>query len=60
MLLTAKKLAKPLDVHTTTIRRAYRTKRIPYECFYKLYFRPREGTEHDATGRPRSFSATRG
>ena len=38
MLLTATKLAKALDVHITTIRRAYRTKRIPYERFYKLYF----------------------
>ena len=38
MLLTAKELAKALDVHITTIRRAYRTKRIPYERFYKLYF----------------------
>jgi len=38
MLLTAKELAKALDVHITTIRRAYRTKRIPYECLCKLYF----------------------
>ncbi len=38
MLLTAKELAKTLDVHITTIRRAYRTKRIPYERSYKLYF----------------------
>ena len=38
MLLTAKELAKALDVHITTIRRAYRTKRIPYERFYKLNF----------------------
>lgn len=38
MLLTAKELAKALDVHITTIRRAYRNKRIPYERFYKLYF----------------------
>ena len=38
MLLTAKELANALDVHVTTIRRAYRSKRIPYERFYKLYF----------------------
>ena len=38
MLLTAKELAKALDVHITTIRRAYRSKRIPYERLYKLYF----------------------
>ena len=38
MLLTAKELANALDVHITTIRRAYRSKRIPYERFYKLYF----------------------
>lgn len=38
MLLTAKELAQALDVHITTIRRAYRTKRIPYERLSKLYF----------------------
>jgi len=38
MLLTAKELAQALDVHITTIRRAYRSKRIPYERLYKLYF----------------------
>jgi len=38
MLLTAKQLAQALDVHITTIRRAYRTKRIPYERLSKLYF----------------------
>lgn len=38
MLLTAKELAKALDVHITTIRRAYRTRRIPYERLCKLYF----------------------
>lgn len=38
MLLTAKELATALDVHITTIRRAYRSKRIPYERFCKLYF----------------------
>lgn len=38
MLLTAKELAKALDVHITTIRRAYRSKRIPYERLCKLYF----------------------
>lgn len=38
MLLTAKELANALDVHITTIRRAYRSKRIPYERLCKLYF----------------------
>ena len=38
MLLTAKELAEALDVHITTIRRAYRRKRIPYERLYKVYF----------------------
>jgi len=38
MLLTAKELTKALDVHITTIRRAYRRKRIPYERLYKVYF----------------------
>jgi AcrR family transcriptional regulator len=38
MLLTAKELASALDVHITTIRRAYRSKRIPYERLCKLYF----------------------
>ena len=38
MLLTAKELAEALDVHITTIRRAYRSQRIPYERLYKLYF----------------------
>ena len=38
MLITAKELAKALDVHISTIRRAYRRKRIPYERLYKLYF----------------------
>jgi hypothetical protein len=38
MLLTAKELAKALDVHITTIRRAYRSQRIPYERLCKLYF----------------------
>src|SRR6266849_2616296 len=38
MLLTAKELATVLDVHITTIRRAYRSKRIPYERLCKLYF----------------------
>jgi len=38
MLLTAKELATALDVHITTIRRAYRSQRIPYERLCKLYF----------------------
>ena len=38
MLLTAKELAKALDVHITTIRWAYHTKRIPYERLCKLYY----------------------
>ena len=37
MLLTAKELAEKFDVHITTIRRAYRTGRIPYERFCKMY-----------------------
>ena len=37
MLLTAKELAEKFDVHVTTIRRAYRTGRIPYERFCKMY-----------------------
>ncbi len=38
MLLTAKELAETFDVHVTTIRRAYRTGRIPYERFCKMYY----------------------
>ncbi len=38
MLLTAKPLARQLDVHITTIRRAYRGEEIPYERLGKLYF----------------------
>lgn len=38
MLLTAKELARQLDVHITTIRRAYRGEEIPYERLGKLYF----------------------
>ena len=37
MLLTAKELAEKFDVHITTIRRAYRMGRIPYERFCKMY-----------------------
>ena len=66
MLLTAKELAQEFDVHITTIRRAYRTRRIPYERLCKMYLfdlqkvrramrlngLPLEGTEHGlrATG----------
>lgn len=38
MLLTAKELAKKLDVHIDTIRRAYRKGEIPYERLCRLYF----------------------
>ena len=37
MLLTAKELAQELDVHVSTVRRAYRTGRIPYERLCKMY-----------------------
>ncbi len=37
MLLTAKELAQELDVHISTVRRAYRTGRIPYERLCKMY-----------------------
>ncbi|SLM41751.1 hypothetical protein NSND_50137 [Nitrospira sp. ND1] len=37
MLLTAKELAHELDVHISTVRRAYRTGRIPYERLCKMY-----------------------
>jgi hypothetical protein len=46
MLLTAKELATALDVHITTIRRAYRKKRIPYERLCKLYFFDLEKVRH--------------
>jgi len=46
MLLTAKELATALDLHITTIRRAYRKKRIPYERFCKLYFFDLEKVRH--------------
>ena len=38
MLLTGKQLAMKLNVHITTIRRAYRNDDIPYERLGKLYF----------------------
>ena len=37
MLLTAKEFAEKFDVHITTIRRAYRKGRIPYERLCKMY-----------------------
>ena len=37
MLLTAKELAQEFDVHISTVRRAYRTGRIPYERLCKMY-----------------------
>ena len=38
MLITTKELAGKLKVHVTTIRRAYRTGRIPSERLGKIYF----------------------
>jgi hypothetical protein len=46
MLLTAKELATALNVHITTIRRAYRKKTIPYEKLCKLYFFDLEKVRH--------------
>ena len=69
MLLTAKQLAQALDVHITTIRRAYRTKRIPYERLSKLYFfdldqvrsvMRQEGLAFSVSGAERERRATAG
>ena len=69
MLLTAKELAQALDVHITTIRRAYRTKRIPYERLSKLYFfdlehvrsvMRQEGLDLSVSGAERGSRATGG
>jgi len=38
MLLTTKEIADTFGVHPSTIRRAYRAGRIPYERFCKMYF----------------------
>ncbi len=46
MLLTAKELAQEFDVHITTIRRAYRTGRIPYERLCKMYLFDLEKVRH--------------
>ncbi len=37
MLLTAKEIAQEFGVHVSTVRRAYRTGRIPYERLCKMY-----------------------
>jgi hypothetical protein len=55
MLLTAKELATALDVHITTIRRAYRNKRIPYERLCKLYFFDLEKVREVMRGRGLQF-----
>ena len=46
MLLTAKELAQELDVHVSTVRRAYRTGRIPYERLCKMYLFDLEKVRH--------------
>ena len=46
MLLTAKELAQEFDVHVSTVRRAYRTGRIPYERLCKMYLFDLEKVRH--------------
>ncbi len=46
MLLTTKELAQELGVHITTVRRAYRTGRIPYERLCKMYLFDLEKVRH--------------
>ena len=46
MLLTAKELAQEFDVHISTVRRAYRTGRIPYERLCQMYLFDLEKVRH--------------
>jgi len=60
MLLTAKELARQLDVHITTIRRAYRSEEIPYERLGKLYFFDLDQVRQAMRANSRAFSQVGG